>query len=215
MLILHWNGSVWKRVASPSLPKHTDGFLYGVTATSARNVWAVGAMTACGCGPGAALIVHWNGSAWRRRRVSIKNTGYDLHGVAAVSARTAWAVGTTGAGDSPTKAQISRFNGGLWKPARTPSPGAKRKLFDSLAGLAATSARDAWAVGSTADTTLVEHWNGSAWKRVPSTITFPSPPPGIRPPAHKDSLYGVAATSDRAPGRWGPSSCSGPRTTCP
>ena len=60
--------------------------------------------------------------------------------------------------------------------------------------VAATSPRNAWAVGSIGPgpginpgrgtKTLIEHWNGKTWKRVPS----PSPGPAAQ-------LLGVAATS--------------------
>jgi hypothetical protein len=55
-------------------------------------------------------------------------------------------------------------------------------------GVAATSARNAWAVGtyntSSAQRTVILHWNGRAWKLVPNPS--PGPEPG---------LSGVAATS--------------------
>src|SRR5215475_6880935 len=55
-----------------------------------------------------------------------------------------------------------------WRPVASPSRG----VSASLSAVAARSARDAWAVGSY-DTgsgfrTLIEHWNGSKWKVVPS-----------------------------------------------
>jgi hypothetical protein len=43
------------------MPFAVDGFLNGVAATSARNVWAVG-----GNGAGRNLILHWDGTAWKR-----------------------------------------------------------------------------------------------------------------------------------------------------
>jgi len=53
--------------------------------------------------------------------------------------------------------------------------------------VAATSASDAWAVGTAgSNRTLIERWNGTAWKRVPS----PSPDA-------TDRLSAVAATSAR------------------
>jgi hypothetical protein len=66
--------------------------------------------------------------------------------------------------------------------------------------VAATSATSAWAVGSTGAYTLIERWNGTAWKQVPS----PTPTSG-------GSLNAVAATSGRnawAVGSYG----SGPST---
>jgi hypothetical protein len=63
-------------------------------------------------------------------------------------------------------------------------------LYPALFGVAATSANDAWAVGQYQSAsgplrTLIMHWNGTAWARVPS----PNPAPG------GDDLNGVAAVS--------------------
>ena len=55
--ILHWNGTAWKQVPSPT-PK-TGGVLFGVTATSATNAWAVGSDL------GATIVQHWNGTVWK------------------------------------------------------------------------------------------------------------------------------------------------------
>jgi hypothetical protein len=42
-LIVHWNGSVWKVVASPNAGGSSyEKFLSGVAAISAHNIWAVG-----------------------------------------------------------------------------------------------------------------------------------------------------------------------------
>jgi hypothetical protein len=54
-----------------------------------------------------------------------------------------------------------------------------------LNSVAATSARNAWAVGSTASGTVIDHWTGTSWARVPAHA-----------PSGAD-LMGVAATSAR------------------
>jgi hypothetical protein len=52
----HWNGHRW------TLSKGISGAgLVGVAATSATNAWAVG-----GTVNGRTLILHWNGTAWKR-----------------------------------------------------------------------------------------------------------------------------------------------------
>ena len=53
-VIAHWDGKTWKLVPSPIL----DGSLFGVTAISTANAWAVGS------GDSGALIEHWNGKSW-------------------------------------------------------------------------------------------------------------------------------------------------------
>ena len=50
-----------------------------------------------------------------------------------------------------------------------PGPASSLTISGDLAGAAAISARDAWAVGSASSgKTLIVHWNGKAWKRVHS-----------------------------------------------
>jgi hypothetical protein len=63
-LVLRWNGTAWKRVPSPTRAGASE--LYGVTATSARNAWAVGAAGATGTSTPSSLILRWNGIAWTR-----------------------------------------------------------------------------------------------------------------------------------------------------
>ena len=75
------------------------------------------------------------------------------------------------------------WNGKAWTRVPSPNPPGG----GTLTGVAATSARSAWAVGfSQGGGTLILGWNGTAWKRVPS----PNPTAGI--------LEGVAAASARS-----------------
>jgi hypothetical protein len=72
-----------------------------------------------------------------------------------------------------------------------------------LSAVAATSASNAWAVGTNiSGTTLILHWNGSAWKQQAS------PTPGAS--GDYDALTGVAATS--AKNAWAVGTVEGPRS---
>src|SRR6266566_2708499 len=104
------------------------------------------------------------------------STPGSFNGVAVLSARSAWAVGSAG-----SKTLIVRWNGTVWK--RVPSP---VQASGDFAAVAATSAHSAWAVGTTrfGAKTLIVRWNGTTWKRVPSPA-----------PAPENFLSGVAATS--------------------
>src|SRR5215472_4972187 len=158
------------------------GELFGVAATSARNAWAVGQDV----DHGKTIILHWNGTAWKRVPSPTPKGGGALYAVAATSASSAWAVG--GSDNPPGKTEILHWNGTAWKRVPSPTPKGGGALF----GVAATSASSAWAVGCAGNCfqgfggikTLILHWNGTAWKRVPS----PSPGPG-------SALSSVAATS--------------------
>jgi hypothetical protein len=64
---LHWNGTAWSRVPSPS-PGNGDGEgtseLFGVSALSSTDAWAVGDYINQTTGIIDTLILHWNGSTW-------------------------------------------------------------------------------------------------------------------------------------------------------
>jgi hypothetical protein len=76
---------------------------------------------------------------------------------------------------------------GTWNVTFSPNPG---MTFNSFNGVATLAANDAWAVGfyqlnsTSADQTLIEHWNGSQWNIVASPST-----------GQNSVLYGVAASS--------------------
>jgi hypothetical protein len=86
-----------------------------------------------------------------------------LYGVAALSARSAWAVGLSGIG-AANKTLILHWNGRTWKRIRSPNPSGN----SNLTAVTVTSDRSAWAVGSSyargAFTTLILRWNGRSWK---------------------------------------------------
>lgn len=58
-VIMHWNSVRWKVVPSPNPPSAYLNVLWGVSAVSRTNIWAVGTTDYS-----STLIVHWNGSSW-------------------------------------------------------------------------------------------------------------------------------------------------------
>src|SRR5262249_50714587 len=81
---------------------------------------------------------------------------------------------------------IQHWDGSTWSVVPSPNPGAQR---DILYGTAAVSDTDVWAVGAQQSasgtwSTLIEHWDGTAWSVVPSPN-----------PATNDLLYAATATS--------------------
>jgi hypothetical protein len=186
-LVERWNGSAWRRVASPA-PGAGDEYLDSVQVVAPRSVWAAGAYAAEAGGvvPDKTLILHWNGSGWRRLPTPSPSGGIDnLNGLRMVSATSGWAVGeyTNPAGHS--QSLILHWNGTSWKRAASPDPGT---ISNTLSGVTSVSRSSAWAVGSFgnggATRSLVLHWNGTSWKRVAS----PDPNGG-------SELDGVSATS--------------------
>lgn len=114
-----------------------------------------------------------------------------LNDVSVLSSCSAWAVGDYLIGPTTTRSLILHWNGSAWKLVPSPDVGGST-ASDGLTSVAAVSAKNAWAVGSYAVPgsnfqTLTLHWNGHAWKHVPS------PSPGG--PSHPNELNAVAADS--------------------
>jgi hypothetical protein len=173
-LILHWNGTAWKKVDSPGNVAGASSELLGVAAVSASDAWAVG-----DSGPvGQPLILHWNGRSWAKVASPSFTGGADLNAVAATS-KAVWAVGT--ASVAPYHTVILRWSGSSWARVPSPSPTADggSQLY-AVAGVGKT----VWTVGYAGSKTLIERWNGATWTRVLS------PSPG-----KFADLAGIAAVS--------------------
>ena len=160
--------------------------LAGLAAAFAVCLVVAGAGSAASLGTYGPLIEHWDGTAWTR--VPAAGPADNLSAVAAVSATDVWAFGTY----NINAAVAEHWDGSSWQQVTMPVPQGTEEV--ELEGAAARSATDVWAVGTQAGSgtnhgyrTLVEHWDGTAWKVVPS----PSPPRG---PAQ---LGGVAVLSPK------------------
>lgn len=155
-LIMHWDGTSWRRVPAPSEP--VGGVLRGISG-SPDDVWAVGTWGGTLRNPGnKPMIIHWNGKRWQIARLATGIKIGNLYAVSARSASDAWAVGDTGPKGG---ALLMHWNGRDWQqvPSPRPVPG------QNLDSVVAISASDAWAVG--ADTRVGElttQWNGTRWR---------------------------------------------------
>jgi hypothetical protein len=146
-LILHWNGTAWSRVTSPSV---TGADLHSVAELSTNNAWATG------FGTSSNLMLRWNGTAWSK--VSFPNSS-PAFSVAFSSATDGWVVGFGG---------FTHWNGTQWSPLTVSTP-----PDSNLQAVSADSANDAWAVGfycvsncgttSPVWNTEILHWNGTNW----------------------------------------------------
>jgi hypothetical protein len=164
----HWNGLSWSIVPSPDTD-FNDEILNAVADISPANVWAVGLIKQSGFRSGVPLIIHWNGTSWQTATAPAVPTG-TLRAVSASGANDVWTVG-----DSGGRAIAFHFDGSSWSQALLPAIGG-----DMLQGVKAFSATNAWAVGQrvpsstgTQVSSLIMHWDGSAWSVVPS----PNPDP--------------------------------------
>jgi hypothetical protein len=178
--ILHWDGTVWRPVNTPS-----GVYLEGVDAVSSTDAWAVGNQIVHWDGAAWSLvdsptsewlsdvdivsvddgwavgglnddapcvILHWDGIAWSEVTCPVE---FGLNAVAMVASDDGWAVG----GEYYAGAQpiILRWDGVVW--SEFPAPNVDRGLL----AISMASASDGWAVGGGG---ITLHWDGQAWRQV-------------------------------------------------
>lgn len=169
-LTMRFNGTSWNVVPSPN-PITGSNELENVDAISASDVWALG----------NGRLMRFNGTSWN---VMPSPTAGSVRGLDAVSATDAWTVGFSGSATF-----VSRWNGASWVTVPSLPPAAGRHLM-VLEAVAARTPTDVWAVGWDRDydtagrpvSSLVAHWNGTTWTRIPSPN-----------PLNRNILYDVAA----------------------
>lgn len=96
--------------------------LTGVSADSPTDAWAFGVLVK---GPGAPLLLHWNGSNWKPAAIPVGQES-SLTGVSPLSPSDAWAVGSV-PGKPLGKTLTLHWNGASW--TRVPSPAPARAAF--------------------------------------------------------------------------------------
>ena len=187
-LVEHWNGKAWSIISSPNFAP-SGNTLAAISVVTAKDIWAVGTTTSASSTSGyQPLIEHWNGTQWSTS--SSPAISGRLFSVAAVGPNDAWAVGWV---SSTNDIQIltEHWNGSAWSVVTSSGPGL---AINRLNGVAAISAHNVWAVGEDTNSSapsaefnpLIEHWNGSSWSVVTSTLQGTS-----------DLLNGIAAVSSR------------------
>lgn len=173
LLVLHWNGVNWRRVATPQPRWASQSRLAGAAVVSPRSVWVAGTYTGTkkkSFGPSRTLTMHWNGKKWTQVPSPNSTGGNTLSAVATAGRNDLWATGGHGNG-ARGRPLAEHWNGHSWRivPAHSGYPVSKSQALTSLAVVTST---DIWASGyhedslSLCDYGLVEHWDGAAWTPV-------------------------------------------------
>jgi hypothetical protein len=185
-LILHWDGTSWSIVPSPSPGTGYMNELFAVSANAPNDIWAVGGRQNTG-EYATTLIEHWDGNSWSViPSANVPGVNNGLYGVVALGPNDVWAVGYYGVVEFDTL--IQHWDGSAWTIVPSPSP---QTTSNILSAVSATGPSDVWAVGRTRNPftfrtgTLIERWNGNSWTQVNGF--------GGGGPDH--ALYGVAAVS--------------------
>jgi hypothetical protein len=186
----------WTILDSPN-PSANSNLLYGVSALSDTDVWAVGLYLNQSANAYQTLAMHWDGTRWIITPTPNPFPGSDhLKKVTAVSANDVWAIGGHGVTYS------LHWDGATWKTVPTPNPGVINYLDD----IAAVSANDIWAVGSLDEGgasrihTLIAHWDGTSWTRTPSPNVLMSS--GSAYPSRLNALEVISANDIWAVGEY-------------
>ena len=159
---LHW--SVY-----PSPNPGPNDVLNGLISTASNDFWAVGdSYTTSPTTDSQTLIERWNNFNKGWYIVPSPNPGsYNtLNALAQVSSSgDIWAVGSSSLGSL-----IEEWDGTAWNVIPSPNPVGTSITLNAVSSL---TANQAWAVGSYVDSsgqtqTLIEKWNGTVWKIIPS-----------------------------------------------
>lgn len=181
--IRRWDSVSDSWVVSPGIPSNGSRDLYGVSAVSTNEVWAVGKKSGDDDDSSTNYtIVHWNGSTWcvlspggnSCSTMSIPSgNARDLSDVSVVDS-TGNSVGNIGFAVG-NNGHILKYNGSNWSLDTSPTN-------THLTGVSVISPNEAWAVGNNG--TLLR-WNGSSW----STQTSPTS-------AHLNGIYMLDINGD-------------------
>ena len=188
-LILRWKGEEWMQVPSPS-PGAFGNVLYSVSASSSDNVWAVGVYAFREHNGVDKFILQWDGGMWKVEPAP--EGANSLLGVSVLSHKDAWAVGAL-AMEGGSQLIILRWDGSQWVIVQLFSPDGVP--HNHLLDISSVSSDNLWAVGyyyqprieelqvNEHTGTLIMHWDGVRWTRIPSpnaeppTLLAPVPAP--------------------------------------
>jgi hypothetical protein len=145
-LIVHYDGSGWRRMQPPA---ETSPRLEEVWGSGPRDVYAVGRDEE----RETAVIIRFDGTAWSR---VLEEENLRLNAVWGTSATDVFAVGFDVRGDEVIST-VRHFDGASWSRMVVPSVGVLQDVWGS-------SPTDVYAVGEDG---AVLHYDGSAWTESP------------------------------------------------
>lgn len=179
-LVERWDGSSWQTMVTPDVETAPAAdYLWGVSGSSASDVWAVGrSATAPGRPTAKPFAIHYDGSAWTKVAVPDPSggVGADMTAVVTISPTDAWAVGT--AYPLEAKGAAYHWDGTSWSAFRLPLfPGCRESNYTELMAITATPSGDVYAGGTCPTASgwgaiVVKMVSLSTWKvvaRVPGT----------------------------------------------
>jgi hypothetical protein len=186
LLFVHFDGTSWKAVTSPSSPGAFQ-FANSLTTIGSNDAWAVGSDEG---GNSTTLAVHWNGAQWRIVPTpNLMDGSVPLNRLTSVTAITSTNVFASGYEDNVNqknfrKPYVLHWNGSVWSLVVLPNAGTEGTRLNGITRLSAT---DVWTVGQRQENdgailSYMARFNGTTWSIVPS------PDPGELGPIVDTSL---------------------------
>lgn len=127
-LTLHWDGSQWSIVKSPS-PGKAGSELKSVTVVSAHDIWTVGLFSNSTQGHTVEepFFLHWDGSQWTVvESPGLGKNDISISDVTALSSNDVWAVGYEIDSNCPF---IEHWDGTRWNVVKSPGSGTDNALY--------------------------------------------------------------------------------------
>jgi hypothetical protein len=176
---VHWDGTNWKRVATPNVGEGTNK-LNAVLALAPNDAWAVGFSTPVAPPKQAAtltLIEHFDGTSWAvvpspNFQPNSMNQSNRLLGLTGNSANDIWAFGSYFAADGSGHQMtlLLHWDGTSWTVAPSPSPTKGGLPCDLLWTGVVSPLGDVWILGSVHDGSLALHMTKGADSSLVSTF---------------------------------------------
>ena len=163
-LTMRYNGTSWNTV---SYTAYTGLFLYGISALSPTNIYAVGYSDNCTFAFTCSVVIHWDGTKWLLAATTPEiDPGYTngLYSIRATSATSVWAVGYYNL-NGIFYTLIVKWDGTTWHHVTNSNATGNNVFY----GIGASGLSHVWAVGDhAASDGLIEKWNGTQWNLVNS-----------------------------------------------
>jgi hypothetical protein len=146
-LIVHWDGTVWSVVESPS-DNSLSTNLFAVTGfAGSSNTWAVGDAHNNLTGSNALIEEERHVTDWKVAPASSIGLGDNhLYGIAFATPTTGWAVGAELDDDGNMETVVLKGGPGGWSQVPSPSPGIANG--DSVFGGVTVVGNTVWGVGA-------------------------------------------------------------------
>jgi hypothetical protein len=136
-LVLHYDGSTWTVVSSPS-PGARQNILYGVAAISPRDVWAIGGFQD-DKDVWHPLAEHWDGASWTLVPAAEPGaTGNTFYAIRA-SCNGVFVTGQQAGTQFPGKALVEQWDGVAWNVVPTPADPGGTDISLGITAIGSTS----------------------------------------------------------------------------